>query len=363
MRTKNAPWRGSNRMTIFTSRKSFTLIELLVVLGIVAILSTVVIVALNPAELLKQARDSDRMSDMATLSTALGAFAADSAGSFMGTSSVVYISIPDNASSTCGSVSGLPSLPAGWSYNCVSEANQKKADGTGWIPVNFSAISFGSPLSSLPVDPTNATSTSYYAYVTGGSFKVAATGLESQKYLAQASADGGLSNAAYERGTDLTLAPGFFALCPTSVSHGGESYSTVTIYNQCWLARNLNIGTQILSSASAANNGTVEKYCYSDSSANCDTDGGLYQWDEAMGYSTTEGAQGICPSGWRIPKDSDWYALESYYATGSCVSSRTAEGCSPAGTALKSGGSSGFVIVMAGYAYGASAFYLTKGVE
>ncbi|KKW47096.1 MAG: hypothetical protein UY99_C0042G0007, partial [Parcubacteria group bacterium GW2011_GWA1_59_11] len=43
-------------------RSSFTLIELLVVIAIVAILSAVVIITLNPAELLKQSRDSNRLS-------------------------------------------------------------------------------------------------------------------------------------------------------------------------------------------------------------------------------------------------------------------------------------------------------------
>lgn len=40
------------------NRKGFTLIELLIVIGILAVLATAVIMVLNPAELLKQARDS-----------------------------------------------------------------------------------------------------------------------------------------------------------------------------------------------------------------------------------------------------------------------------------------------------------------
>jgi uncharacterized protein (TIGR02145 family) len=63
------------------------------------------------------------------------------------------------------------------------------------------------------------------------------------------------------------------------------------------MAENLNIGTRIDGANNQANNGTIEKYCYSDNTSNCDTYGGLYQWDEAMQYVTTEGTQGICPSG------------------------------------------------------------------
>ena len=47
------------------------MIELLVVLALVAILSVVVVMTLNPAELLKQARDSNRFSDISTINTAL----------------------------------------------------------------------------------------------------------------------------------------------------------------------------------------------------------------------------------------------------------------------------------------------------
>ncbi|MFA6494844.1 MAG: type II secretion system protein, partial [Candidatus Paceibacterota bacterium] len=40
--------------------KSFTLIELLIVIGILAILVAAIVITLNPAQLLAQARDSKR---------------------------------------------------------------------------------------------------------------------------------------------------------------------------------------------------------------------------------------------------------------------------------------------------------------
>lgn len=187
------------------NRNSFTLIELLVVLALVAILSVVVILTLNPAELIKQARDSNRLSDLSTINTALNLFSADVTSGFMGTSTVVYVSIPDNASSTCGSL-GLPALPAGYTYNCATTANLRKTDGTGWIPVNFQRISSNSPISQLPIDPQNTTSTKYYTYVTGGSWKVIATP-ESVKYAATAGTDGGTNIGQFEVGNNMSLAP------------------------------------------------------------------------------------------------------------------------------------------------------------
>ncbi len=186
------------------NRNSFTLIELLVVLALVAILSVVVILTLNPAELIKQARDSNRLSDLSTINTALNLFSADVTGGFMGTSTNVYVSIPSTLSD-CSNL-GLPTLPAGYAYSCVTSAVNRNTDGTGWIPVNFERISSNSPISQLPIDPQNTTSTKYYTYVTGGSWKVIAAP-ESQKYLATAGTDGGSNIGQFEVGNNMSLAP------------------------------------------------------------------------------------------------------------------------------------------------------------
>jgi len=192
-------------MSPFKRRDSFTLIELLVVLAIVAILSVVVILTLNPAELIKQSRDSTRLSDLSTLNTALGIYNTDVAGGFMGTSSIVYVSIPDT-SPTCTNL-GLPTLPGGWTYNCVTSTSTRLTNGLGWIPVNLSSISFGSPLSSLPLDPVNTTSSgNYYTYVPGGSFQLSSR-FESDKYKPQAATTNSYDPGLYVLGSDTNLAP------------------------------------------------------------------------------------------------------------------------------------------------------------
>ena len=90
----------------------------------------------------------------------------------------------------------------------------------------------------------------------------------------------------------------------------GQTYETVQIGEQCWMAENLNIGTMINGSGNQSDNGEIEKYCYSKSTGNCDTYGGLYQWDEMMQYTTTQGVQGICMEGWHLPTDAEWCILE-----------------------------------------------------
>ncbi len=95
------------------------------------------------------------------------------------------------------------------------------------------------------------------------------------------------------------------------ITYGGQVYNTIMIGNQCWLKENLNIGTMIASDIAQTNNGTIEKYCLYNDVARCNVYGGLYQWNEIMQYITTEGVQGICPTGWHIPTDTEWTTLES----------------------------------------------------
>jgi len=99
---------------------------------------------------------------------------------------------------------------------------------------------------------------------------------------------------------------------PLTDTRDGKTYNTVAIGTQCWFAQNLNIGTKVPSGTNQTNNSIIEKYCYDDNDANCNTYGGLYQWDEAMQYSTIAGVEGICPSGWHFPGDNDWTTLTIY---------------------------------------------------
>ena len=231
-------------------KDAFTLIELLIVIAIIAILSITVVLTLNPAEMLRQSRDSNRISDMDTLNKAIALYVTDNATQggvlSLGNASTVYLSLIDNASSTCGSL-GLPSLPTGYGYHCASATSSRLNDSNGWLPVNLKNISYGSPLGSLPIDPTNVSSSGlYYSYVTDGGQYQLSSHMESAKYASNEVASGGTDPALYTAGTNLSLAPfvgglvgywpfdegsGSVAYDMSGYGNNGTMYSSTTVTN------------------------------------------------------------------------------------------------------------------------------------
>ncbi len=190
-------------------KKGFTLLELLIVIGIIAILASVVALVLNPAELLRQARDGQRISDFDTLRTAINYHLSTGAtpNTNVGGTGLAYritvatANCPFASSSACTAATFTSSTAIG---------------GTGWVNVNFTDVGGGtSPLTILPIDPTNST-TYYYSYAGDGSanvFKLTSR-LESNKYRGKMATDGGTQNTCstyientcyYEVGTSLTL--------------------------------------------------------------------------------------------------------------------------------------------------------------
>ena len=203
--------------------KGFTLIELLIVIGIIAILATVVILTLNPAELLRQSRDSTRFSDLSTVNSAIALYLSDVAAANIGlplAGGSCYTSLPATpgfagaTTTTCGA-----RFPTGaaTSNNGIYSKSARLVNGTGWLPINFEAISTGSPLPNLPVDPVAPNTAGadlmsviddfYYAYAAGtnNTYEIN-TRIESQKFASSSENDGGNVLQLYEVGTNPGLA-------------------------------------------------------------------------------------------------------------------------------------------------------------
>jgi type IV pilus assembly protein PilA len=72
----------NNTKNVINSKKGFTLIEILVVIGIIAVLSAVVLVAINPARQFKLARDSQRVANITAILNAVGQNMAEHKGIF-----------------------------------------------------------------------------------------------------------------------------------------------------------------------------------------------------------------------------------------------------------------------------------------
>ena len=128
-------------------------------------------------------------------------------------------------------------------------------------------------------------------------------------------------------------------LCDNTMTdiRDNQTYTTVKIGTQCWMAENLNYGNLIVSTQMQRDNCISEKYCFSDIPANCTSYGGLYQWDELMQYDNAAAAQGFCPPGWHIPTENDWTTLFDFYISNGF-----------AGSPLKYTGYSGFDVFLSG---------------
>ncbi len=184
--------------------RGFTLIELLVVIAILAVLATATVLVLNPAELLKQSRDSTRIGDLSALHDAIALWTADVLNG-----SAYWTSV-----ARCTATSTKPGGATGCTYASSSVTN-----GTGWIPIDFTKIAAGSPLSDLPVDPNNGATTckgvtttmcqyAFAASATVGVYELDAQ-MESAKFYTGGSShitdkDGGTMPDVYEVGSDLT---------------------------------------------------------------------------------------------------------------------------------------------------------------
>lgn len=185
-------------------KKGFTLIELLVVIGILAVLATITVLVLNPAQLFAQARDSQRISDLGSLKSAISLYL----------TTVSNPSMQGGTGFTCGTNFGSDKASVTSPFAATTEAHGAvfAIDGTGWTAVNLASTTGGSPLSVLPRDPVGTGTTYFYGYScdnTNKTFELNGN-MESTRYAQGGSddvesTDGGNTAGEYETGTDPGL--------------------------------------------------------------------------------------------------------------------------------------------------------------
>lgn len=81
-------------------------------------------------------------------------------------------------------------------------------------------------------------------------------------------------------------------------SRDSQSYRTITIGEQIWMAQSMNYA--------------ASGVCYQNNATYCSRFGRLYSWNDAMNTiqdSAVLTPQSICPSGWHIPSKSEWNTM------------------------------------------------------
>jgi uncharacterized protein (TIGR02145 family)/uncharacterized repeat protein (TIGR02543 family) len=233
----------------------------------------------------------------------------------------------------------------GWNTD-ISGTGTDYAAGSSYIPTgNVTIYAKWLPASTVTFDGNGATSGTVPKPVTvadGSSIELPAKGnLERTGYAFDSwNTDISGTGTSYAVGSSYTVAEDItlyavWASCYTDTHYcsngtikeygfvtdnGGQTYKTVVIGTQTWMAENLNY------------NASGSK-CYSNLDSNCDEYGRLYNWATAMALSSNCNSsscsvqtkhRGICPVGWHIPSDADWDVLVTF-----------AGGSSTAGTKLK----------------------------
>ncbi len=260
------------------SKKGFTLIELLVVFAIVGILATIVIV--STAGVRSKARDGKRVFDTQQITTALEAYYARN--------SAYPTFITFGQTLDDGNKTYLAEVPVNPEPRVDGDCNDKDFH--------------------YEVDADNNTYRLTFCL-----------GSDSGRLKKGVNV---CTNGTCFSGGELTVK-----------DRDGNSYDTVSIGGQLWLASELMTETKPDGSAISPNHIPY------------------YSWDQAMNGSTTEAAQGMCPNGWHVPSDADWHELELFLTDDgqSCDAARSGAGCETGGEKIGYGGATGFNANYMGY--------------
>lgn len=151
---------------------------------------------------LVQSEDTTVFSDLAILNSAIALYLSDVANPYLcKNKNTIY-------------ATSKITVPPGWKLG--PNVGRDNVDGTGWIPVNFTSISTGTPIPQLPLPPVNKNSTStdkeVYIFVCDPQIHIYELNakIKSEKFASSSENDGGDDPRAYEVGTapGLKLIPG-----------------------------------------------------------------------------------------------------------------------------------------------------------
>jgi uncharacterized protein (TIGR02145 family) len=165
----------------------------------------------------------------------------------------------------------------------------------------------------------------YNDFCNAESFSFNQNGLESGKtYYYEAFA---ITTVGVFYGELLSFVTGVMPDCGQLVDNrDGESYNTILIGEQCWMAENLRYLPEVTGPDNEIDNSepqySVYNYLSLDNSVenaklmpNFHNHGVLYNWQSVTlngiaSSDTTPYLQGVCPTGWHIPNHSEWKDLE-----------------------------------------------------
>jgi len=174
-----------------TQQKGFTLIELLVVIAIIGILAAVILLAINPAEMLRKTRDSARLQEITNLKKGIDSQIATETANILE---------PVQSANRCT-----------FADPCNSSTGTRNIEGTGWLPLDLQDY-----IPVLPVDPRDNISNTRIAtgiqatpriwFATDGSAYKLGIYMESSQNTNLLINDGGTDSTLYELGTTISTA-------------------------------------------------------------------------------------------------------------------------------------------------------------
>ena len=232
----------------------------------------------------------------------------------------------------------------GFSVRCVKgeSAEKMSSSSSGITPKSSSSVKSSSSIalssgvaksSSSSVAPKSSSSVKSSSSSAKSSSSSVAKSSSSSVKLSSSSSAKSSSSSVVESGSSSSSVVNSVSIGSFTDSRDGQTYKTVKIGWQTWMAQNLNYKT-------------ANSYCYNDKDSNCSKYGRLYTWAAAMdsagkwsldgsgcGYGLDKRCaprypvQGVCPVGWHLPSVSEWNTLLTGYPVG---------GESTAGKVLKS---------------------------